>query len=294
MHQIQDPDETPHGFDLTDEDRRLLRGPLPADALRWCEDAIGRGARAVRAEPLDGGLSSAVHAIDVEDRGRVHQLVLRRFVRADWLAEEPDIARREAAALQAVRACAIPTPELVAVDDEAVLMTRLDGSVVWEPADVEPFLRGLAGVLPEIHAVPVPEGVPEYSPYELETREPPAWSSRPEVWERAFEVFAGPAPTRERRFIHRDYHPGNVLWTNGAVRGVVDWVNASIGSPNADVGHCRMNLADELGIEAADRFLGLTERDDYHPYWDIVAALGGMEEWEPGDEDFVAQAVSRL
>lgn len=278
-----------HGFDLTPEDRRLLRGPVPADALRWCAEAVGPRARVVRAVPLDGGTSSAVHAVDVKDRGRMHPLVLRRFVRADWLADEPDLAQREAAALEAVRDCAVPTPELVAVADDAVLMTRLDGAVEWEPVDVEAFLRRLTAVLPEIHAVAVPAGIPDYSPYELEVREPPAWSSRPEVWQRAFEVFEGPRPAHERRFIHRDYHPGNVLWTGGAVSGVVDWVNASIGSPLADVGHCRMNL----GIEAADRFLELYG-PDYHPYWDIVAALGGMGEWTPADEDFVARAVARL
>jgi aminoglycoside phosphotransferase (APT) family kinase protein len=90
-----------------------------------------------------------------------------------------------------------------------------------------------------------------------------------------------------------------VLWTNGRVSGVVDWPNASIGDPSADVGHCRMNLAGTLGLEAADRFLELTGIDDYHPYWDIAAALGGFDsatlaQWTPVDEEFLARAVRRL
>ena len=107
-------------------------------------------------------------------------------------------------------------------------------------------------------------------------------------------------PAHERRFIHRDHHPGNVLWQRGAVSGVVDWANASVGSPDADVGHCRLNLAGTLGLGAADRFLelhrGLTDRGAYDPYWDVVAALGGHDEevFTPTDERFLARALARL
>ena len=80
-------------------------------------------------------------------------------------------------------------------------------------------------------------------------------------------------------------------------------MNASVGAPGADLGHCRMNLARAIGLDAADRFSALhrsvSGRDDAHPYWDLVAALGGFEEddlarWTPREEDFLAQAVERL
>jgi aminoglycoside phosphotransferase (APT) family kinase protein len=292
----------PHGYALSAADRRLLRSAPPAATLRWCAAAIGRGARVVRAVALAGGNSSAVHAVDVEDaRGTVHPLVLRRFVRADWLAEEPDLAHHEAAALELMAGRALPTPRLVAIDAEAavpaVLMTRLDGAVEWHPAELEPYLARLAAVLPEIHATPVPPGGPigDYAPYPLHADRPPDWSRRPDVWDRAFDVFHGPPPAHETRFIHRDFHPGNVLWADGAVSGVVDWPNASRGSPCADVGHCRLNLAWELGQAAADRFLALCDVD-YHPYWDVVAALGGFEasDWSAADEDLLAAAVAQL
>jgi aminoglycoside phosphotransferase (APT) family kinase protein len=201
------------------------------------------------------------------------ELVLRRFVRIDWLAEEPGLARHEATALEVAGNCPVPTPRLVAVDEHgtavgepAVLMTRLPGAVVWKPSDVDPFLRTLTEILPEL--------------------------------------LEGPVPGDERLFVHRDYHPGNVLWDLGQPSGVVDWVNASIGSPWADVGHCRMNLAGELGQDAAEQFLALYRvaagrDDDYHPYWDISAAIGGLDEDadgrpSPADEHFLAAAVSRL
>ena len=296
----------PHGFELTPEQHELLRGEPPARALQWCEGAVGAGAKLVAVAPLSGGTASAVHAVDVRDaRGRVVRLVLRRFVRRDWLDEDPDAPRREAAALEIVERCPVPTPRLLALDAgaqsadvPALLMTRLEGSIDWNPSELEAFLARLAAVLPAIHATIIPAGaaLPDYEPYQPRPARPPAWSARPEVWEHAFEVFDGPAPASERYLIHRDYHPGNVLWTDGAVSGVIDWSNASVGSPGADIGHCRWNLAGFIGIEAAERFLELTGRRDHHPYWDIAAALGGFEDGDldARDEDFVAYAVGRL
>jgi aminoglycoside phosphotransferase (APT) family kinase protein len=289
-----------HDYELTPDERRLLRSPPPARAIAWCEEVTGARVAAVRA--LDGGMSSAVHALDLAD-GRA--LVLRRFVRAEWLAEEPDVPYREAAALELLRDRPLPAPRLVASDptgaaagDPAVLMTRLPGAIEWAPADLDGFLRGLAALLPAIHATPIGHGLPAYEPYALETHRPPAWTSRPEVWERGFAVFDRPPPSDERRFIHRDFHPGNVLWTGGAVTGIVDWASTSIGAPSADVGHCRVNLAGVLGLAAADRFLELCGIEDYDPYWDIVAALGGFSDatasWTPQDEDFLARAVASI
>ena len=304
----------PHGFRLTSDDERLLRGPVPARALAWAARAVGDGARAVRSRALAGGASSAVHALTVlTGDGFLEELVLRRFVRGDWLAEEPDLARHEAMALDVAAGCPVPTPRLVAVDEDgaeagepAVLMTRLPGATVWVPAEADPFLRTLAEILPAAHATPVAAGasLPDYAPYRVMMRRAPRWATRPNVWSQAIELLDGPVPGDERLFVHRDYHPGNVLWKRDELTGVVDWVNASIGSAWADVGHCRVNLAGALGQDAADRFLELYRvaagRDDhYHPYWDISAAIGGLDEDaddrpSPVDEDFLTAAVSQL
>jgi aminoglycoside phosphotransferase (APT) family kinase protein len=265
--------------------------------------------------PLAGGTSSAVHAVRVDTAGSVaHELVLRRFVRLDWLAEEPDTATREAEALEVLHEVDLPTPRLVAVDADgsvagapSVLMTRLPGRVAWDPPVVEGFLRALAEPLPVIHSVDVAAAppLPAYQPYPLRMRRPPVWASHPDVWERAFDALEADRPGGdEPLFIHRDYHPGNVLWHDGRVSGIVDWVNASIGSPWADVGHCRVNIASELGPAAADRFLDLYRAasgrtDEYDPYWDISAAIGGLDEdadtqASRADEQFLAAAVARL
>jgi aminoglycoside phosphotransferase (APT) family kinase protein len=306
-------DNSLHGFDLSAGDERLLRGPAPARALRWAAAAVDPEATVVNCRALAGGTSSAVHELEViGDGGRRHRLVLRRFVRLDWLAEEPDLATHEAAALIAVAPSRVPTPTLVASDPDgatvgvpAILMTMLDGEIDWDPPALEDYLRRLAQALELIHRIPVPAdgSLPAYRPYAVRLRRSPAWASEPDVWTHAVELARRAAPSAERMLIHRDYHPGNVLWRDRRVTGVVDWVNASIGSPWADVGHCRMNLAGRFGQPAAERFLALYRAlsgrdDDYSPYWDAVAALGGSDEagvsLDLDDERFLAAALSRL
>ena len=246
-----------------------------------------------------------MHAVDVRGRrGAVRRVVLRRFVRADWLAREPDLAAREAAALRAVRGAAVPAPRLLGADPTgdaagvpAIVMSRLEGVIRRRPGDLDAYVLALAALLPEVHDVAVPDDLPAYRPYELRVDRPPPWASQPQAWERALAVFGRPAPAGTR-LIHRDFHPGNVLWSGDAVSGLVDWVVACAGHPDADVGHCRLNLARTLGCSAADRFLEAHRAvagapAGYDPWWDVAAALGGVAEHEldPRDEPFLLRAA---
>ena len=263
----------------------FLRRRPPAEALDWARAAVGRGARIASLRRLRGGTSSAVHAVNVVDaRGRLHRLVLRRFVRADWLAREPDLAEREARVLQLLERSAVPAPRLIAVDAQgqrcdvpAVLMTRLPGRVDYAPRDVASWLDQLAAALPSIHAVDARDAVPPYYTYhDVREIEPPAWSRKPRLWERALDAVRGPRPSTTPCFIHRDYHPGNVLWSRGRLTGVIDWINASWGPRGIDAGHCRKNVAIVYGVEMADGFLEAYQRVagvNHHPYWDLLSLM---------------------
>jgi aminoglycoside phosphotransferase (APT) family kinase protein len=305
------PSHPEHGFHLDAEEHRLLRGRPPARALAWVAASVGPGTRIVAVRALAGGNSSAMHLIRAEDRaGHVHRLVLRRYVRKDWLADEPDLAEREADVLRIVAGGRVRTPELAAVDPAgsaadvpAVLMTALPGRIRWDRADQDPYLRRLAEELVLIHATAVgePERLRRYRPaYPVEDRQPPRWTRHPRAWRRALEVYPDPPDPPAPVLVHRDYHPGNVLWFRRAVSGVVDWATSSLGAPAADVGHCRANL---LGHDtaAADRFLAtyqeLSGRRDYHPYWDIAPCVDLVDSDTEPDyvlDDWLAAAVAAL
>jgi aminoglycoside phosphotransferase (APT) family kinase protein len=274
---------TPHGFGDDARSRELRRRP-PAEALGWVEQELDARVVAVRA--YKGGSSSAVHGLRIErGDGHVDTVVLRRYVLDHLNLEEPDLAEREARILGLLDACAVPTPEVLAVDptgDDAgvptVVMTRVPGRLDWSPTALEPWLRRLAEVLPPIHEAPITEGVQEFTPYAPDSWDPPAGVDAV-LWERAVAVFHGPRLDPDRVFLHRDYHPGNVLWRRGRVTGVVDWQAASLGPRAADVWHCRGNLIGRFGLEIADRFLELwlaMTGATYHPWTEAVMLVDAL------------------
>lgn len=264
-----------------------LRRRPPPEAIRWAERALGRRARVTGYRRLRGGTSAAVHLLRVEGARGIEWAVLRRFVREDWLAEEPDIAEREARILDALSATEFPVPRLLAADPTgaecdvpAVLMTRVAGRLDLAPSDLEGYLRQLAGFLPALHDLGVVEGLPAYrSWFRSRPFEPPSWSRQPELWHRADALVSGPPPEEavgRVTLIHRDYHPANTLWRYGRLSGVTDWVNACNGPPAIDVAHCSVNLSALFGVEAAEAFRRAYEAVagvEQHPYWDLLDAL---------------------
>jgi len=294
---------------LTDD--VLARRP-PADALRWAAQSVGPGSRIVSVDALPSSWL-ANHSVDVVDRrGTTHELVLRRWARPGWEAGDPEMtAAHEVGVLELLGASPVPAPELVAADPDAdvcdvpaLLIIRLGGEPPpARPPELSSFLEQLAGALPAIHAVDPSGRVHAYSPYyEPDRIAVPAWSGRPDLWEQAINVFAGPPPGTESCLIHRDYHPGNTLWSGGRLTGIVDWTTASVGAPAVDLAHMRWNLAVDHGLDAADEFLArhreLAGEPEHVPYWDVVTAIDVLPEIDLVDgatlDEFVAAALARL
>jgi aminoglycoside phosphotransferase (APT) family kinase protein len=298
----------------------LLRPP-PRATLDWIASVVGPRARVTDVRRLRNAWAAAVHAVDVDDRHGVrHELVVRRWARTD-IPPDPGVVENEAAALSLLGSGpGLRVPTLVATDPTgaradvpALVMTRLPGTDVLAPPDMEAFLDGLVAALHTVHATPVPAvGLGDYAPWGLDgLGEPPAWSRVPRVWRRAFDIARRPPPSYVRVVCHRDFHPGNVLWENGEVTGVVDWTSACVGPAAVDVAHCRMNLTMLFGIDVADDFARR-----YGPVTDLawfdlvdVVGWGPLDAWRWHDagrdditdeslarasDDFVAAAVARL
>ncbi|GHD24415.1 hypothetical protein GCM10010335_08130 [Streptomyces galbus] len=75
----------------------------------------------------------------------------------------------------------------------------------------------------------------------------PQNTARPELWQRAVDVIRREPPALRPCFLHRDFHPGNVLFEGEGddvrISGVVDWVETSWGPADLDVAHCSTALA---------------------------------------------------
>ncbi|QXJ23738.1 aminoglycoside phosphotransferase family protein [Actinomadura graeca] len=279
--------------------------PLSPTTLRWVEGCLGKGAEVRMIRPLAGGSAHANHALLVETpAGSAHRLVLRRWTPRDTApAADPVTAarryyvdtefspEREIAALALLAGCEIPTPSLVAADPSgaycdvpALLITRLVGHPPRPaPDDLPEYLIQLAAALLAVHALNGASTMPPYVPYNrLDVRLPPKHATRPGLWERAFEAAAGTPPEAPARFIHRDYHPDNTLWSYGKLTGVVDWSDASSGPIAVDIARMRRGLVLRYGRGVADRFLATFDQvsggHPHHPYWDVRSVLDLLPE----------------
>jgi Ser/Thr protein kinase RdoA (MazF antagonist) len=122
------------------------------------------------------------------------------------------------------------------------------------------------------------------------------------LWEKALELWHDDMPPYKATFIHRDFHPGNVLWSRRRASGVVDWANACRGPRGCDVAHCHANLIELSGPETADRFVASYESltgDVLHPYWELASILEhDSSYWTPGRlatyEPYLARAVQSI
>lgn len=254
--------------------------------LAWIASSVGPGARILSARLMEGATSSSLYSIMAQYKRRNLRLVLRRYTNREWLLEEESVPAHEAAALQKVWTAGVSTPELIAVDPvgaldgiPALLMTQLSGKVVLKPADFNSWLFQQVEILQPIHDIE-PGSFPwNYSPYNrLDTLAIPIWTNIPKLWERAIEIVNGPGPWAPQCFIHRDYHPVNVLWHANQISGLVDWPNACRGPGCIDVSWCRANLAYMYGVDMADQFLHAYQvvtgsSCDYHPFWDLMVII---------------------
>lgn len=258
--------------------------PLTPAARAWLAAALDAAPDEVRLEPMPGATSSSVYRVGA-GRGRDADAVLRLFDNAAWLADEPDLVFHEAAALDEAARAGCPAPRLIAWSAEdvgfggpALLMSRLSGEVALLPSDQAAWIERLACTLAAIHRHPAAGLAWNYFPwFDPATAVVPAWSTDPLSWQRAIEITRRPAPAAPTVFIHRDFHPVNVLWQDGAISGIVDWVNACRGPASVDVALCRSNLAFMYGPAIADAFLAAYVQETpgfrQDPYWDLMSLL---------------------
>ncbi len=264
---------------------------LSTQLQKWVIDSVDPLAAIQTYQPLQGGISAILHSITLthQHEPRLTEVVLRQFHDEEWLRQEPDLPRHEANCLLLSEAAAVPTPKLIAFDETgalcgrpAVIMSKLDGKVILQPDNMEHWLNGMAQALSSIHHIHADHFSWTYFRYnDIHQFEVPEWSAHQEKWKQVIAWLRSYQPSFKPCFIHRDYHPTNILWNNNQVSGVVDWVNSCLGPLGVDLGHCRVNLAMLYGTTIADAFLAAYQQYaapgfQYDPYWDFVSLVDIM------------------
>lgn len=274
-----------------DEGQRssILRSAAPpAETVAWvCELLDATGVADVAA--MRGGSAAAMHRVRVSLRsGGEAEVALRRYVLTDPVGA-PAVARSEANALGLASRTSVPTPELLGVDVDgertdvpAIVMSILPGRPVWETRSGREWVSQVVDAMLALHELD-PSGV-ELAPFRTyaQTRwwKPPRWTDRPELWERAMQLFDGPVPASMSGFIHRDFNPGNVLWVRDRLSGLVDWQTACVGPRSIDPAHCRLNLF-QYQPRLADELLTVWEERSglsFDRWADLVSILGDLDQ----------------
>jgi aminoglycoside phosphotransferase (APT) family kinase protein len=248
------------------------------DALAWAGSALGH--RVVVHERLDGGMTSTMLAIRDESGA---ESVLRLMTQEPWRTHGAELTAREHRAQLFLAGTDVPAPTTLALDADgtacgvaAHLMTRLPGRPVDPGHDAE--LAAMARLLTDVHRLRPAEPFRTFQSWAWEAKwVVPAWTRHPGSWQRAFEVLAGPEPVYEPTFLHRDFGHRNLLWTDGEITGVVDWVETSTGPAWLDAAHAASNLAVMLGTEPAQAFLdayAAVAAEPLDPFWLVMDAVG--------------------
>ncbi|MGI5198513.1 phosphotransferase family protein [Streptomyces sp. CA-288835] len=261
----------------------------------WVEKGLSEAERIENVVRLRGGWTSEMRRLDLCGPGGRRSLVLRSFVKPFFVRHAEGLLTREATVLRLLGDTDVPAATLAAVDATAqycdhpsLLMSLLPGTVRLGDQGADDRADLLARQLVRIHQLPVtaqqrPRTYQAWASPERVTL--PTATERPELWQRAVDVIRQEPPAYQGCFLHRDFHPGNVLFTGTdddlQISGVVDWVETSWGPADLDVAHCSTALALLHGVPAgmrfADRYVAaggtLAEDGTAHIYWRLLDAL---------------------
>lgn len=252
----------------------------------------------VRAWPLKGGVSAQVTALEIaRPDGHRQKVVVRRHGVRDR-QRHPQIAAVEFRLLQLLQEAGIAAPAPYYLDQggeffaaPCVVMAYVEGETLFAPADLADYLLQTATCLAQIHGVASTQAALTFLPQQNKGfGERPAGLDHTLDEGRIRDKLEALWPLRQSNpavLLHGDYWPGNLLWRAGRLAAVIDWEDAAVGDPLADLGNTRLELLWAFGRDAMTQFTrlyqSLTTLDFTNlPYWDLCAALrpaGKLGEW---------------
>lgn len=251
--------------------------------------AVAPGLRLLSATPATAAYTNSVHILHcVSPTGNETRLAVKR------MTDDPDPERATADfyGLRIARMHGIPAPEPLYLDTTGDLLGLpgivsgfIEGEQVSRPDDVRSWSADIARMLLRVHdARPSAEDLGHIYDgkwmglYFLRDSWPKTMAGHPlttPIFEAVRELRAGLRRVRPV-FLHMDYWPGNILWSQGRISGLVDWDATSYGDPALDVAYFRMNMYLRGIKEAADIFLNYYEAEsgpvENLGFWELACA----------------------
>ena len=285
----------------------VVRAVPTQEALELLCADIEPGGRIIDVRAMGGGISSAIHRLDLVSRnGHTRSVVLRRF-NGKVSKSHLDVAEREFQLLQFLRTTDIPVPEPIWLDRDGLVFGRpslvlsiVDGRPQLAPVDIADWIRQHAELLGRIHGLELDVEGLQFLPDLQATVK----ATMDKVEMRSAGAHVTDFLVAKKRFLegwpiiklvpgsllHGDFWPGNTLWKDGKLVSVIDWEEPAYGDRGADVAICRLDIAWTVGLEAADEFLEAYRRIVDEPVpnlalWDLYAAcrpFPDAADWQGG------------
>ena len=260
----------------------------------------------LRAWELKGGVSAQVTALEIErPGGQTKKMIVRRHGAVD-LQQNPQIAADEFKLLQITQSAGLPTPAPHYVDlsgeifpNPYIVIEYIDGKPEFALDKIADLIPQLAMHLTRIHAVDCANLDLSFLPKQ-EKRSAKKLSERPTQLDESLgegrirDILESIWPLSQQDgsvLLHGDFWPGNILWKDGRIAAVIDWEDAALGDPLADVANTRLEILWAFGIDAMQSFTqhyqSMTAIDFTNlPFWDLLAALrpaSKLSEWAADD-----------
>jgi aminoglycoside phosphotransferase (APT) family kinase protein len=269
--------------------------------IRDSVEQLEPGGRLARAERLTGGVSAEVHRLDIVSAGgERRRVVFRQHRTVDFKGDRLRIATKEFHLMGALHALgvAVPAPYLLVTENVAagpyVVTEWIPGSTDVREDGLSTALEQMAQFLADLHSLDfgvLPHDV-------LDSIEDPTAAIDPYVPDSTAgdrlrsALTRMPSDPNRPVLVHGDYWPGNILWHDSKLAAVVDWEDACLGSPLADLAGARVELLGQHGEAAMHRFtdsyLSLAKRAGaslqlaHLPMWEVyvaATALATMHTW---------------
>jgi aminoglycoside phosphotransferase (APT) family kinase protein len=272
--------------------------PAFVDRLAAAASAIAPGSRVVSARSLHGGISAEMTAFEIELSEGERRKLVARVPSSYKYGSDPDVAREEYGLLRELGRIGLPVPQARYVEARTEEVPRpffvveyIEGAVELSPTDRDAYLQAYADQLAQIHAVDLSRlqvSLPEDE--EVEERSGPPNERLLESEIRSALRSWPTVPRNAPVLRHGDFWPGNMLWREGRIVGVIDWEESVIGEPLADLAISRLDLLWILDLDAmeqfTERYLAQVDLDSSGlAYWDLWASLRpirNMHQWSPG------------
>lgn len=224
---------------------------------------------------MEDGHAGLTYGFAVCDKKQTTNYVLKVAPKGVRRSGNTDVFR-QAELLKTLHRSGLPVPDVLFASDSDeelgvpyIVMERLPGRtfIIWEPdhsfvlMDTDAIWAQSAEVLATIHKFDSDTGLSGWNHHAafegqvgfwsklLEKAEDETWKRRGAQLATALQIHgvnSGPVG-----LMHGDYQPGNILFDDGKITGVIDWELACIGPQNLDVGWLLM----------------MADRQCWHPDW---------------------------